>query len=100
MPVIRLVHIVFAVLLLAPPMSTVLTPPEQACEQSQDCCAPDGSCDDSCVACPCCPGPAPEVPAAVQADPLAAPPRPALAAPGSANLPLRTTDILHIPKSL
>jgi hypothetical protein len=100
MTMTRLTHILFVALLLGPPVGTRLAPTEAGCEQARDCCAPDGTCDDSCVACPCCPGPAPNVAASVEAGPLAAPPGPATPAPGAAVLPLLSTDILHIPKSL
>ena len=59
-----------------------------------------GNGDDNCVVCPCCAGHAPVLTVAADADPLAAPPLPALSAAGAVTLPLRSTDILHIPKSL
>lgn len=100
MIMVRILHLLFLALLLGPPVGTWLAPADARCEQSSDCCAPDGTCDDSCAVCPCCAGPAPNVTASVEARPLAAPPGPAAPAPGAAVLPLLSTDILHIPKSL
>ena len=100
MAMIRLRNLLFVALLLGPPVGAIVAAPEAVCEQTRECCAPDGSCADDCVACPCCAGPAPNLTASIETGPLSAPPRPAAPAGDAATLPLLSTEILHIPKSL
>ena len=96
----RLVRILLIALLLGPQVAEILPPPAAACGETRGCCGPDGACDASCVACPCCANPAPGVTSAIPAGAPGGPAGPAGTTQGAAALPLLPTDILHVPRSL
>jgi len=97
---IRLVHVVLVALLIGPQVAGRFLPSFASCEETRDCCAPDGACDENCVACPCCASPAPVVLPTFSAGAVDAPARFARATSGATALPVLPTDILHVPKSL
>jgi len=97
---IRLVRVVLVALLIGPQAVGTFLPSFASCEETRNCCAPDGACDADCVACPCCASPAPIVHSTFSAGAMDAPMGFARATSGATALPLLPTDILHVPKSL
>ncbi len=96
----RLLRIVLVALLVGPLAAEVLMPSAVSCEETSDCCAPDGACDESCVLCPCCTIPAPTVMSCLSVEPVDAPAGHVGTQSGAAALPLLPAEIQHVPKSL
>lgn len=100
MLMVRMFRILLAALLLGPIAAEILLPSVVSCAETGDCCAPDGACDHSGVVCPCCAIPGPSVEPPFSAEAADVPAGPTGTTPGTAELPLLPTDILHVPKSL
>ena len=88
-------------LLLGTQVGTVHVPPDAVCQDAADCCPREGVCDVTCLACACCPGQATSITSsAIMIEFVGVPPAPANSAASIAVLPLFSTDILHVPKSV
>ena len=96
----RLLRILLVAVLLGPQVGTLFVPHEAACQEAADCCTPDGGCDVSCVTCACCATRPSSFPTSVTVAPVHASTRTAAPVAGAVSLPLRSTDILHVPKSV
>lgn len=88
-------------LLLGAQVGTVLASTDAACQEAADCCPHDSVCDVNCLACACCPGLSSSITSSViMLEFVGVPPAPASSAASIAVLPLFSTDILHVPKSV
>lgn len=97
----RLLRVLLMALLLGTQVGTTHVPPDAACQDASDCCPRENVCDVNCLACACCPGQASSVTSApIMIEFVGVPPAPANCAASIAVLPLFSTDILHVPKSV
>ena len=96
----RLLHIVLLALFLGPQVGTILVPREGVCQETDDCCPPGGVCNVNCVTCACCMSRPTNCSSVVTLDPIAGASSPAMTLAGSVSLPLFSTEILHVPKSV
>ena len=92
--------ILLLVLLVGPQLGELTLPPEPLCEETQDCCTPNGLCDVNCVQCACCAIRTTSLTPAMTAEPLDAPSAAATSVAIVAPLPPPPADILHVPKSI
>jgi hypothetical protein len=96
----RLLRILLLAVLLGPQVGTFLAPPEVFCEETSDCCTPDGVCDVDCVVCAFCVSRIPSLTPSISVESIGAHPGATNTAASAAPLPLHPKDILHVPKSL
>jgi hypothetical protein len=97
----RLLGVLVMALLLGSQVGTVLVSSEAHCLQAAGCCTPGDPCDASCVACACCPGQFSSFASSViLLEFVGVPLAPASSTASSVVLPLFSTDILHVPKSV
>lgn len=99
MAMIALARIVLVMLLLGPQLGAVALPSEVVCQETDDCCEPDGGCDVNCIRCACC---ASRTPTLTPASRLVLAALPGSYAPAGAAAPSQPAprDILHVPKSV
>lgn len=96
----RFLRILVVAALLGPPILQITTPRTEFCEETQDCCTPDGGCQATCPQCPCCASRSTAVTAAATSEGLDSPQaRPGITA-SAAPLSPPPVDILHVPKSI
>lgn len=96
----RLLHVLLLAVLLGPQVGPILVTHEDVCQEASDCCPPGGVCDVNCVTCPCCMGRLTNFSSIVALDPITVASGSATIGPGSVALPLLSTEILHVPKSV
>ena len=97
----RLLRVLLMTALLGSQVGTVLVSSDVVCQEAPDCCPHGSVCDVNCVACACCPGHSSSITSpAIMLEFVGVPPAPAGSSASSAVLPLFSTDILHVPKSV
>ena len=96
----RVLGILLVAVLSGSMVGEVIPPPVDPCARANDCCAPDAGCDENCVVCLRCANHTPSLLAFFSADPLVVPVSSAATTTGALTLPLLSTDILHVPRSL
>ena len=97
----RVLRVLLMTVLLGSQVGTVFVSSEVLCQEGSGCCSPEGTCNANCVACACCPGHASSITSSViMLEFIDIPPVPTSSAAGTAVLPLFSTDILHVPKSV
>ena len=97
----RVLRVLLMMVLLGFQVGTVLVSSEVLCQEGSGCCPPEGACNVNCVACACCPGHSSSITSfAIMLESIDVPPVPTNSAASSAVLPLFSTDILHVPKSV
>jgi len=91
-----MMRILLLLLLVGPTVGSLLPAPDALCQETQDCCGPDGLCDMRCTACGCC---TTHFTPTTTTEPRVAPLGPATLRATAAPLPPPPTDILHVPRS-
>lgn len=94
----RLIPVLLVTLLIGAQVEAVVGPHEVLCQETSDCCTPEGVCDVDCVACACC-ATHPGFACFVTADPIRTTPGEATPASRALTLPLVPTEVLHVPKA-
>ena len=99
-PVNRLLRILLMAALLGPQFVEITTPREAFCEETEDCCTPDGACQATCPQCACCASRSTTPTALVLSEDLESPQAQLSVFGSAAPLSPPPTDILHVPKSI